>query len=525
MTRFFTYISLLLLLAGCSGTTQNRDWYSEYGDVQTGVPGQIQTTNRKIIDDGKNHNIAVLLPQSGPNSTISSGIRNGIELSVLQNNLSKLSVSFYDTGLDANNAIKSALSSNPEIIVGPLFGQNANILRIEKDIDTPVISFTSDATALGDGVMTINLMPTNSIEMIIREMVSDKINDFIIISPNTESGKIMAGAAKTASEMYGTTVRGIFYYTESDNEALKKVSETASMNKARISANKRAREILSDILTNETLTNLEKSKLNYELSKLSKIETLGNLPYTGVLFLGNANDSKMIGSFLRYYGVDSKSVRFYGTAMWDNTDIVSDFTMIGSKYAALPQQDARFSTLYEYIYGAAPTRLATFGYDAMNIAIGTIYSNKPNAAYLLDPSGYAGSDGIIRLKPNGDSERGLRIMELNGTGNAQTIKNAPDNFIVPLYNVEQRRVNPAPAMDLQTNGINPLDYISVPDNLRRKYKSKSYGENKSTPAPITENTITIITSNDNTTISNPEYKPVKIESINKTLIDSVEIEE
>ena len=159
--------------------------------------------------------------------------------------------------------------------------------------------------------------------------------------------------------------------------------------------------------------------------------------------------------------------------------------------------------------------------------MGTVYSNKTPAAYLLDPSGYAGMDGIVRLKPNGDSERGLRIMQTNGSGTPVVVRNAPENFINPIYNIEQRQITPASEMSLQTRGINPNDFIRIPDRFRSKYKSETYGINMTEPEPQPrQNVITVINEPaSQSTVIDTEYKPVKLESINKTMIDSVEINE
>ena len=201
--------------------------------------------------------------------------------------------------------------------------------------------------------------------------------------------------------------------------------------------------------------------------------------------------------------------------------------MMGTKYATLPEQNQTFANLYKQTYGKLPSRLATFGYDAANIAMGTIYSNRTPAAYLLDPSGYAGMDGIVRLKPNGDSERGLQIVQVNGSGTPIVVRPAPENFINPIYNIEQRQIKPSDEMSLQTRGINPNDFIKIPDRFRSKYKSETYGVNMTeseTPKPQT--VITVINSTpDDTTVVDSEYKPVKLESINKTMIDAVEINE
>lgn len=530
MNRFFLKLVAILTLAGCSGTApQKYDWNAEYTNVPTGTPTQMQYGSYYSTYDSENtqHNIAVLLPTTGNAATSGREIRNGMELAVLQHSLNQLNVKFYDTNPDATAAINMAIADNPEIIVGPLFSSDAQTLRTSKPDYMPAISFTSDANAVGDGVMTIALMPTNSVELIVREMFYDGIKNFIIMAPDSESGKIMASTAKRAGEIYGPNVVGIFFYNERDNDNLKETAETASMYRARTAAHKRAKTILSDILTNEQLNGIEKSKLYYQLDKLSKSETLGTLPYTAVLFLGNSDDTKTLGSFMRYYGSDSKSVKFYGSALLDGSDIASDYTMIGTKYAALPEPNPTFANLYKGTYGNLPSRLATFGYDAANIAMGTVYSNKAPAAYLLDPSGYAGMDGIVRLKPNGDSERGLRILQVNGTGTPITVRDAPENFITPIYNIEQRHIKPASALDLQTSGINPNDFINIPDRYKSKYKSKTFGVNMTDNEPAKPNTpvVTIVSSTDNTTVQDSEYQPVKLEPINKTMIDAVEINE
>lgn len=531
INRIFGFFGLMAILAGC--TNKNGDWFDDYGSLQTGTPAQMQYgtfdasgVTPDNLNSADTHRVAVLLPLSGDNATAGNMIRTSIELATLQRGPQNLAISFYDTAPNASSAINQALSINPEIIIGPLFAGDARIIREEKPESTPVLSFTSDATAVGRGVMSMSLMPTNSVESIVREMQSDGTRSFIVVAPDTPSGQLMAGTARNAASIYDIPVSGVFYYTEKDAESIKNTMAAASMNAARVAANNRAREILSDILTKERLTAIEKSSLNHQLDKLAKTDTLGDLPYDAVLFLGSGDDTKSLASFLRYYGVGARDARFYGTAMWDGADIASDLTMSGAKFAALPPVSESFANLYEQTDGTTPTRLATFGYDAANMAMGMIYSNKSNAAYLLDPSGYMGLDGLFRLKPTGESERALRIVELDGSGTPRTIKNAPTNFMSPIYNIEQRHITPARAMALETPGINPMNYIQIPDRLRNQYKSKTFGANMTTAAsaPRQENVV-IMASDDNTVIENPDYKPVSLERVNRTYIDEIEIEE
>ena len=530
-------ILAILTIAGCAETTQTTDWYSEYGTLETGTPVVMQYGSPDLQPGTPSdnllgapvHRMAVMLPLTGDAALSGRAIRTSIEAAVLQSAPQNLSVAFYDTAENLTATITDVLSTEPSVIVGPLFADDARALRNAKSPDIPVLSFTSDATALGDGVMTMALMPTNSTEAIVQEMYSDGIQGFIIVAPDTQSGKLMAGTATTAADMYNIPVTGVFYYTENNTESIKNTARDASMNAARSAANTRAREILSDILTTERLTAIEKSSLTIQLERMSKRDTLGKLPYNAVLFLGNGNDTESMASFLRYYGVAASDARFYGTALWDGSDILNDITMIGAKYATLPDMAPSFVNLYERISGTSPNRLTGFGYDAANMAMGMIYSTKSNAAYLLDPSGYAGVSGLYRLEPTGENERALQIVQLTGDGTTKIVRNAAQNFLTPIYNLEQNKIRPADAMDLETPGVNPNDYINIPTRLREKYESETYGTHITTQPVISPHdveTITILPEDDrDVVITSPDFQPVNLESINRTYIDSVEIEE
>ncbi|MBR4891717.1 MAG: penicillin-binding protein activator [Alphaproteobacteria bacterium] len=528
INKFFTYLVAMIVLAGCSNKhfMGGNDWtVSEEAFV--GRPSNLEHGKYSHMygsfSEDVQH-IAVLLPLTGQSAQVGKTIRTSVETAVLESNSQNISVSFYDTASDIDYAIDTALATNPKVIIGPLFAKDALYLKKSKPSNIPALSFTSDATAVGNGVMTMALMPNNGVEEIVKQIKSDDIKKFIIIAPDTKSGRLMADTAKLAAEIYEMPLIGIFYYTEKDSESIKNASITASMYHARTAAHTRARQVISDVLSTESLSPIEKSNLNTQLEKLEKTETVGTVPYDGILFLGNGDDTKAIASFLRYYNVSARDAAFYGTTMWEGSDIASDYTLSGAKYATLPQTNSVFSATYEQVSGTPANRLASFGYDATNMAINMIYSNKSNAAYLLDPSGYIGTDGLFRLKPNGDNERALRIMQLNGSGTATEIKPAPISFMTPLYNIEQKRISQANAMNMETNGIDPDDYIRLPERFRDKYRSKTIGANiKSETQPVHTNIVTI--ESDDTTIKSSDFKPVKLESVKRTYIEEYEVEE
>jgi hypothetical protein len=539
MTRIFGLFALISALAGC---VQQSDWHSEYGEAPTTEPHRMQNdfhypeyeiygyedAPRMLYPSDGLKNVAVLLPLSGPNSAVGSGIDNSVQMAFMQHRYDNISVTFYDISgnrLQKQSVITNALASAPDVVIGPVFAEDARLVRDMKPTGLPVLSFTSDASAIGDGVMTMALMPAQSVETIVREMTRDNVPGFIIMAPKTASGRRMAGAAVQAANIYDIPIAGLFYYTEGDSDSIKQAAQKASMHAARSAANTKAREILSDILIRETLSPAEKSSLNAQLERISKSDTLGPVPYGAVLFLGGAGDTKSIASFLRYFDVAPRDAGFYGTALWDGTDLLGDFSMIGAKYAALPAQSEDFSKLYEQVAGKRPSRLDTFGFDAANLVIGMLASHKQPAAYLLDPSGYKGMDGLFRLKPNGTSERALQIAELNGSGTARLNRSAPTNFMTPIYSTRSNQTWNAEEIELTGPGVNPLNHIRIPERLRGKYKSKTYGANAGIAAQTApaDATVVILPEDDGNVVESPDFQPNSLERIDRTLIDSVEL--
>ena len=533
INRFFGYFVSLLILAGCATTDKTAttvDWFDEYEQMQPGTPARMYGT----LSDGygthdtstETHRMAVMLPLTGDNMAVGKTIRTSVEMAVLKNAPKNLTVSFYDTNENLTETINNVLATNPEIIVGPVFSNDAKALRNAKPENLPVLSFTSDADALGDGLMTMNLMPTNGVETIVREMKSDDVKQFIIMAPDTTSGRLMAGTAKNAASIYELPLAGIFYYDSGNPDSIKTAAANASMHNTRTAAHTRARQVLSDVLTNERLTVVEKSNLNTQLEKLERVETIGRIPYDAILFLGNGDDTKSLASYLRYFDVPARDARFYGTTMWDGSDITSDITMNGAKFATMPDINPEFVTLYEQISGNIPNHLATIGYDATNMAIGMIYSDKSTAAYLLDPSGYMGTDGLFRMQPTGASERALRIVELDGSGTPHETKPASSNFLSPLYNIEQRHIAPATAMDLETPGIDPDDYIRLPERLSSKYRSETIGTNiKIAPTIQKSQIVAFLPEDDRESIQTQNFTPIKLESVSRSYIDEYEVYE
>lgn len=534
-----------MLLAAC--TNQGHEWGgSEWGDAApTPNPTAIDTGVSYGVDYGlppdymgpigpgwqyskPAKTVAVLLPMSGPNRELGVGIQHSIEIAFLQKAPRDVLVSFHDLSGDRTHkasVINDVLNRNPDMIIGPVFADDALLVRDMKPRDLPVLSFTSDPTALGGGVLSIALMPNQSVEESIKQSANDGYKNMVILAPDNPSGYIMANAAINASEYYNIRIMGLAFYKEGNQDSIKSVAARAAQYDVRVAANDSAKAILSDILVKEKLNPVEMSSVSAQLDTLNKRETMGCAPFDSILLLGNAADSTSMASFLRYYDVSAKDTKIYGTALWDSAiNLTTDMTMAGAKFTSLPFANAEYNKLYEDAEGIAPARIDSFGYDAAMIAINALRSPLGAGAYLLDPSGYRGLDGLFRLRPNGLNERALQTLQLNGTGHATLANPSAKNFMTPLYQAPIPSPRKPAEVDFYGANINPTDYIQIPTNLRNKYRAKTYGVPKAQPAASVNTPVIILPEDDSAPFISEEFQPSTLDTVERLLIDSVEID-
>lgn len=526
MKNISCFLSLVscLLFAGCTG--QNNQWGNNYGNEPAGSPTELSGGfygEYPMPSGGPVKNISVLLP----NSSAGESIKSAIELAVLQKNADDMNINFIElsgNSVQKSTIIQSALAMRPDMVIGPLFAEDAQNIRNAKPFDLPVLSFTSDVAALGRGVFTMSLLPIQSVESIVQRMSSQGKKNIVILAPDTLSGQIMANAAIDSVSIYGARVAGFFYYTPGNMDNMKTTAQKAAMWDARSAANTRAKEILSDILIKKTIAAPERASVSAQLDTRNKADTLGDVPFDAVLFLSNADDSKTLGSFLRYFDLAPAKVKFYGTAMWDSDAMFSDFIFTDAEYSSLPAIPPEFSNMFSEFAGGAPTRMSTQGYDATLLAIAALRSSRGVADFLLAPSGFKGLDGLVRMQPNGINERALQIMKLDASGTPKIMVGAATNFIKPLYKLEAQDSSRPQEIKIQ-GGVNPLDYITLPTGLVGQYTAKTYGNTTPTEPAATVPTTDVETIPEDYSepIIDSDFQPVELDKIDRTMIDETQM--
>ena len=173
------------------------------------------------------------------------------------------------------------------------------------------------------------------------------------------------------------------------------------------------------------------------LAKLTKAASKGRPP-AGPALLGRAEAAaeppafdalliadggarlRAIAAALPQFGITRGAVRLLGTGAWDEAGIGREPALLGGWFAApAPEFRRDFEQSYQALFGQAPPRLATLGYDATAIASVVARERAAGAAVkdvIADPKGFLGRDGLFRFSANGVADRFLAVLEVERDG-------------------------------------------------------------------------------------------------------------
>ena len=521
--RKLMFLFIAIFLAGCRGS----DWGSEYARGQAGRPVSLEESLGPPAADGVLRTVAVLLPLSGPDGALGTGIQHAIEIAFFQQQPTNVLVSFHDIAgreEDKRRTIETVLSQNPSMIIGPLFASDVQMLKKMKPRNIPAITFTSSRAPLGDGIFTMALMPNQAVETVVKHMAEQGRSRVVVIAPDTQTGWMLANSARDSVRAHGIELSGLLLYTEGDTQSMREVIENATFFGARVQTLTEARRILSEAMMRHNLTHAESEPLRLRLEELNRRDTLGGVPYDSILILGNATDSKTITAYLRYYDVPPTMAGYFGSALWDSEVAFRDGAMATGEFAALPRIPESFLNLFSEIEGVRPNRFNTLGYDAAMLAMRSLSSTRSVGANLLDPSGYTGVDGLVRLRPNGENERSLVIMQLNGVTQPRVIKPAPATFMTKIYQTGAPDLSRPSERQISNEGYNPMDFITLPERLRGTFRAERIGNVRHAgqgDIPLSGEHIEVMA--DDEVIVTEDFSPATGTTITRTEINEVQM--
>ena len=344
--------------------------------------------------------VAVLLPLTGGNSQkIAQSLKQAGELALFDFDNPSVELVPKDTRgtpEGARTAAQEAIKEGAELIIGPLFANEVSAAAPEAQrAGIPMIAFSSDRKVAGNGVYLLSFLAGSDVPRIVSHAVSNGKTRFAALIPQTDYGRLVEQSFLGAVKQLGGQIVAVKTYPQDANGMLAPVQEIAALTKK------------------------------------------GEPPQIDVLFIPAGSDTlPALAPLLPYSAVDTTAVKVIGTSGWDYTGVGKEQALVGGWFSAPdPKGWTDFTKRYVETYGDVPPRLATLAYDAVSLAISL--SNNPKgsrftASTLTRGSGFAGVDGLFRLRPDGTSDRGFAILEVQRYGN-QVIQAAPSSFTTAQY--------------------------------------------------------------------------------------------
>jgi ABC-type branched-subunit amino acid transport system substrate-binding protein len=297
----------------------------------------------------------------------------------------QIELQVYDTGRGAQAAAERALGEGHRLFLGPLLAEDVRqVAPIARRTGVPLVSFSNDVTVAGNGVYIMGFNPGQSIDRVVRHARSQGLQRFAGLIPEGEYGDRSGEALRRAVELAGGRLVSTQSYGRSPAEL-----------------------------------------------RSAAIRLNAQTPYDAVLIADNGQIAMSAAATVR--SGPSNGARILGTELWKpEAALARSGPMRGAWFASVP--DALFDQFrprYRARYGAAPSRLASLGYDAVLLAvrIGPLWlPGRPFPEEALrSEAGFDGLDGAYRFGGNGVSERQLDVIQVNA-GGFSVISPAPRSF-------------------------------------------------------------------------------------------------
>jgi len=373
-----------LILSGCQSVVPRRA-----GPVAPPPPRAVQVQPQRvepgIPTDVARHRVALLVPLTGTNAGVGQSLANATQMALLDTKNERVRITTYDTNGGAAAAAQKALADGNRLILGPLLADDVKaVAPIARRAGVPVVSFSNDITAAGNGAYLMGYVPGQSIERVVGYAKAQGVSDFAGLVPNGTYGERASSAFLRAVERAGGQVRSLQTYD-------------------------RAAGSLSAAVTRMT----------------------PNGPYQGVLIADGGATAALAVPMVRRNG--GGGAHMLGTELWNSeSSVAARPALAGAWYASVSNTLYRqYAAKYRARFGVGPYRLSSLGYDAVLLTVRIardwpIGSPFPEER-LRDHDGFAGIDGAFRFGRDSVAERALEVQEIRG-GTTVVVSPAPSGF-------------------------------------------------------------------------------------------------
>lgn len=371
-----------LLLAACAGQPRPGPG-KDPGPAGPG-PGPGPTAVAPGVDPAGRVAVALLVPLGSPDAQrnqIGQSLVNAARLA--QSDLAGVTIDLriVETGGEpekARAAAERAIAEGARIIVGPLFGQEAQAVGpVAAAAGLNVLTFSTAASVAGRNVFLLGQTAETEAARLLDHAQANGVATVAVLHPESPSGLAAAEALASAARRAGVTLTERRGYPRSFQGIQDATRAYAPVHAA-------------DALV---------------------------LPDGGEALVSAA-------AFLAYNGLTPARTRFMGLGQWNAPATLKEPALRGGWFVAPdPALYETFATRYSAAYGTSPSPIAGLAYDGI-AAVGALLRDARAAgdrdpfsvANLTDPEGFAGVTGVFRLRPDGLIDRALAVMEVTDQG-------------------------------------------------------------------------------------------------------------
>jgi ABC-type branched-subunit amino acid transport system substrate-binding protein len=332
--------------------------------------------------------VALLLPlsASGNAGVAAQSMKNAGEMALAEFQNPNIQLLIKDDGGNpqgAQQGAQQALDEGAEIILGPLFAASVPATaQVARGRSVSCIAFSTDSSIAGRGVYLLSFLPESDVNRIVEYSVSIGKKSFAALLPENAYGNVVEAAFKQAVGRKGGRIVAFEKYGADRATPARTVAQA--------------------------------------------------LGQADALLLADDGDSVVaMADALTAAGANLRNIQLLGTGLWDNPRVFASASLQGGLYAAPDPSGFRaFAGRYRTRFGAEPVRTATLTYDAVALVAAlakTQTGQRYSADVLINPSGFAGIDGLFRFRPDGTNERGLAVMRA-ATGGGVPVAGSPKSF-------------------------------------------------------------------------------------------------
>jgi len=329
--------------------------------------------------------VALLLPLTGTahSAAVSKGMKQAAEMALFELNNPGFEMVVKDTKGTPEGATAAATlvaSEGVELIIGPLFANSVKaVASVARQANIPVIAFSNDRNAAGNGVYLLSFMAQEEVTRIVSFAVSRGKRSFAALVPENAYGKLVTSYFRSTVAQNGGSIVAVEQYPVNTNGMLEP---------------------------------------SQRLFKAVREASDRGQPVDAIYLPGGPDTLPNLAPLIKYANLEATPVKFLGSGGWDYPNLGRNKNFVGSWYPAPDPRGWRtFAEKFVRTFGSAPPRIATLSHDAVTVAIRLATAHPAGQRYslanLTRATGFTGIDGAFRFTPGGTVEHNLAILEVH----------------------------------------------------------------------------------------------------------------